>query len=186
MTPVYNSTMSKPYSTYTVTIAFFSFPPREASLAARDPHFPPGIPFKLSGNIYLIIYMSMKQRFWAATAQYGMADIFLCGHLHLSDIDGDRLRRHIYIYLFGDIYIIGTSRNGNVWRSPSVARTRTMSNVFVFWLLCFFFFFTVVWEQGLKWYTPHATLITINYPTNYILAPPPCKKSWAMIIWSKF
>ena len=139
MTPIYNSTMSKQYSTYTVTIASFSCPPREATLAARDPHFPPGIPFKLFGNIYLIIYMSTKQRFLRATAQYGTADIFLCGHLHHSNINGHLLRRHLYIYTYlcGDIYIIGTSRNGNLWRSPSVARTRTISNVFVFCFLCF-------------------------------------------------
>ena len=137
MTPIYNSTIPKQYSTYTVTIASFSCLPREATLAARDPHFPPAIPFKLFGNIYLIIYMSTKQRFLRATAQYGMADIFLCGHLHHSDINGHLLGRHIYIYLCRDIYIIGTSRNGNFWRSPSVARTMTISNVFVFCFLCF-------------------------------------------------
>ena len=141
MTPIYNSTIPKQYSTYTVTIAAFSCPPREATLAARDPHyFPPGIPFKLFVNIYLIIYMSTKQRLLRATAQYGTADIFLCGHLHHLDINGHLLRRHIYIFLYCDIYIIGTSRNGNVWRSPSVARTRTISNAFVF-VFCVLFLF---------------------------------------------
>ena len=135
--PIYNSTMSKQYSTYTVTIALFSCPPREATLAARDPHFPPGIPFKLSGNIYLIIYMSMKQRFWRATAQYGTADIFLCGHPHHSDIDGDRLRRHISILLCGDIYIIGTSRNGN-FGAAQASQGQGRSAMFSFFcFLCF-------------------------------------------------
>ena len=141
MTPIYNSSIPKQYSTYTVTIASFPCPPREATLAVRDPHFPPGIPFKLFGNMYLIIYMSTKQRFLRATAQYGTADIFLCGHLHHSNINGHLLRRHVYIFLCGDIYIIGTSRNGNFWRSPSVARTRTISNVFVFCVFCFLFLF---------------------------------------------
>ena len=114
------------------------------------------------------------------------------------------------IYFYAVIYIIRTStaicsddiymyiyimrwylHNRNVterqfWRSPSVARTRTISNVFVFWFFVFCFFFTVVCEEGLKWYTPHATLIPAGHPTNYILAPPACRKSWALIIWRKF
>ena len=47
---------SKQYSTYTVTIASFSCPPREATLVARDTHFPPGMPFKLHGYIYTTIF----------------------------------------------------------------------------------------------------------------------------------
>ena len=128
---------SKQYIAYAVTIVPFSCPPREATLAARESYRTPGTPYKLFGNTYIIIYMSATQRFLCATAQYGTADIFLCGHLHHLDINGHPLRRHICIFLCGDIYIIGTSRNGNVWRSPSVARTRTMSNVFVFCFLCF-------------------------------------------------
>ena len=120
MTPIYNSTMPKQYSTipkqystYTVTIASFSCPPREATPAARDPHFPPGIPFKLVGNIYLIIYMSMKQRFWRATAQYGTADIFFMrSSTSFRHRQPSAPTTYIYIYLCGDIYIIGTSRNG--------------------------------------------------------------------------
>ena len=120
---------SKQYSTYAVTIVPFSCLPREAPLFARDPHFPPGMPFKLLGYIYTIptIY-------------------FLCDHLHHSDINCHLLRRHIYIFLCGDIYIIGTSRNGNLWRSPSVASTRTISNV-SFCFLSFVFLLTVVFNK---------------------------------------
>ena len=140
--------------------------------------------------------MSTKQWFLRAMAHYGTADIFF---MRSSTSFGHRRSSapttYIYIYIYilyfinniyifiyflcGDIYILGTSRNGNFWRSPSVARKRTISTVF-FCVVCFFF--TVVCAQGLKCYTPHATLITIGHPTNYILDPPPCRKSWAMII----
>ena len=45
--------------------------------------------------IYIIIYMSRKQRFLRSTAQYGTGDIFLMrSYLHHPDIDGHLLRRY--------------------------------------------------------------------------------------------
>ena len=79
MTPIYNSTIPKQYSTYTVTIAPFSYLPREAPFL-REIRTLRQVVHKLHGYIYTIptIY------------------IYLCGHLHHSDINGHLLRRHIY------------------------------------------------------------------------------------------
>ena len=135
MTPIYNSTILKQYSTYTVTIASFFCPPREATLAARDPHFPPGIPFKLFGNTYLIIYMSTKQRFLRATAQYGTADIFSCGHLHHSNINGHLLRRHIYIYFYAVISTSSERHGTSIFGAARASQGQGPSTMFLFF--CF-------------------------------------------------
>ena len=140
---------SKQYSTYTVTIASFSCPPREATLAGRDLHCPPGIPFKLFANIYIIICMSTKQRFLSATPQYGTADIFLYDHLQHSDINGYLLRRHIHIFLCGDIYIRSVTER-QFLAQPERRKDKDHQQCFQFLLFVFCFFFTVVWEQGLK------------------------------------
>ena len=69
------------------------------------------INYKLFGHIYIIIYMSRKQRFLRSTVQYGTGDIFFMrSYLHHPDIDGHLLRR--YVFLCGDIYIICPPRNG--------------------------------------------------------------------------
>ena len=64
-----------------------------------------------------------------------------------------------YIFLCGDIYIIWTSRNGNFWRSPGVARTLKFLLLLSVVVL---FLFHGRCEQGLKLYTPQATLLTIS------------------------
>ena len=44
---------------------------------------------------------------------------------------------YIYIYIYcGDTYIRNVTER-QFWHSPSVARTRIISNVFVFCFLCF-------------------------------------------------
>ena len=137
MTPIYNSTIPKQYSTYTVTIASFSCPPREATFAARDPHFPLGIPFKLFGNIYLIIYMSMKQRFWRSTAQYGTGIYF---NTVISTPSGHPWSPAPTIYSNAVISTLerhGTATVGET-RAPQV---QGPSAIF-FFVFCFLFFFS--------------------------------------------
>ena len=68
-----------------------------------------------------------------------------------------------YIYILcGDTYIMNVTERQMFWRSPSTARTRTIgTKCFVFFFV-FSFLFTVVCEQGLKLYTPQATLLTTS------------------------
>ena len=146
MTPIYNSTIPKQYSTYTVTIASFSYPPCEATLAARDPYFPPGIPFKLFGNIYLIIYMSMKQRFWRSTAQYGIRIYF---NTVISTPSGHPWSPAPTIYFNAVISTLerhGTATVGEA-RAPQVQGPSAM--FFLFFVFCFYSHGR--FEQGLKW-----------------------------------
>ena len=105
---------------------FVSCPPREATLFARDPHFPPGMPFKLLGYIYTIptIYIYI----YAASTSFG--------HQHSS------APTTYILFLCGDIYIIGTSRNGNFFYEARVPQGQRPSalNVFAFsFLFCFVF-----------------------------------------------
>ena len=75
---------------------------------------------------------------------------------------------YIYIFMRGYLH---HERHGTakVLAQPELARTTIISNIFVlFYFLCFVLFFvfcfpfTVVCEQGLKLYTPQATLLTTS------------------------
>ena len=94
---------------------------------------------------------------------------------------------YIYIYIFAVISISSQRHGTAIFGAAQASQGQgpsAMLSFFLFFVFCFFL--TVVCEQGLKGYPPHTTLITTGHPTNYILAPPPCRKSWAMTIWSKF
>ena len=176
MTPIYKNTIPKLYSTYTVTIAYFSCPPREATPAARDPHFPSGIPFKLFGNIYLIISMSMKQRFWRSTAQYGTGIYF---YTVISTPSGHPWSPAPTIYFNAVISTLerhGTATVGEA-RAPQVQEPSAM----FFFVFCFCFLLTVVLNKD-----ENGPNSPTSCPTDYILTLPPCRKPCAMIIWSKF
>ena len=146
MTPTYNSTIPKQYSTYTVTVASFSCPPREATLAVRDPHFPPGIPFKLFGNIYLIIYMSMKQPFWRSAAQYGTGIYF---NTAISTPSGHPCSPAPTIYF--DAVISTLERHGTATVGEAPAPQVQGPSAMFFIGFCFCFSSHGRFEQRLKW-----------------------------------
>ena len=126
------------YSTYAVTIVPFSCLPREAPSFLRTLR---QVAHKLHGYIYTTIFALH------GAIRHGRY-IFMRSSTSFGHRRSSAPRTYIYFFV-RDIYIIGTSRNGNFWRSPNVARTMTISNVFVcFFVFCFFF--TVVCEQGLK------------------------------------
>ena len=148
MTPIYNSNSTIPQYCHNSTVhtplllPFFSCPPREATLAARDPHFPPVIPFQLFRNIYIIIYMSTKQRFLRAAAQYGgTADVFFVrsstsfGHQRSS-------APTTYIYIYA---VISTSSERHGTATFGAARaSQVQGPLAMFFLFFTFCFLTVV------------------------------------------
>ena len=118
---------SKQYSTYAVTIVPFSCLPREAPFL-REIRTLRQVAHKLHGYIYTTIVALH------GAIRHGRY-IFMRSSTSFGHRRSSAPRTYIYFFV-RDIYIIGTSRNGNFWRSPNVARTMTISNVFVCFL-CF-------------------------------------------------
>ena len=75
----------------------------------------------------------------------------------------------------GDIYIMDVTER-HFLAKP---RRRKDTEVSFCGLFLFRFFSTVI-------LTRVEMVHTIGHPTNYILAPPPCRKPCAMITWSTF
>ena len=140
MTLIYNSTIPKQYSTYTVNIASFSCPPREATLAARDPYFPPGTPLKIVRK-YLPYYLQVDEA--TIFARHGairhgryvfMRSSTSFGHQRSS---APTTYIYIYIYIYTVISTLECHRTATVGeaRAPQVQGSSAMS--FLFFVFCF-------------------------------------------------
>ena len=119
--------------------------------AAREPYCTPGTPYKLFGNTYIIIYMSTKQRFLRAKAQYGTADVFFSAVIYIIRASTVICSDEIYIYIFMRCYLHHrnvTERQFLVQPERRKDNDHQQYSRFLFFVFCFFF--TVVWKQGLK------------------------------------
>ena len=153
MTPIYNSTIftTVPYRITVDTVQCIHrsaplshtfLPALRSTLLARYP-YSTQVARELYGYIYTIISaLRGATRHWAY--------ILMQSYLQHQDIDGHLLRLYIYIYIFcGDTYIRNVTER-QFLAQPERRKDKDHQQCFRFLFFVFCFFFTVIWEQGLK------------------------------------
>ena len=142
MTPIYNSNSTIPHhrrnSTAHTPLLLPLFPARPAKQPLpREIH--------TSRQVYPLNYSEIstslstcrRSNDFCATRHNTARPIYFYAIIYIIRTSTVICSDNIYIYIYAVISTSGASRNGKVWLCPSVVRTRTISNVFVFCCLCF-------------------------------------------------